>query len=195
MTTFLLILSTVFLLISPIAYAISIIRGRSRPHRLTRLSLMAAMLLSFVSALDADANPGTLILTGIFAVQSVVIFGMTLWRGMGGQSLFDWSCFVLSIVGLAAWQLSGNALVGIWFAIFADTAAYIPAFVKTWKHPHTEGHWFYTLGIIGTLFGLFAYPLSPASAFQVYVVAASLVMLFCIFRPGIFTKVAAGPVV
>lgn len=189
MQTFLLALSTAILLIAPIAYAVSIFRGKSRPHRLTRLALMAALVLSFLSALAADANLGTLVVTGIAAGHSILIFGLSMWRGMGGQSFFDWACFALAIVGLVAWQISGNALTGMWFAIFADIMAYIPALVKTWKHPHTEGHWFYTLSVIGIFLGLVAYPFSATSAFQVYLIVSSLAMLFCIYHKRIFSRV------
>src|SRR5688572_19544990 len=136
MQTFLLVLSSFFLIISPVAYAVSIARGRSRPHRLTRLALMAALLLTFASAIAADANLGTIVLTAIMAAHGVVIFALSLWRGMGGTSVFDWLCFSMAIAGLVAWQLSGNALIGMWIAIFADVMAFIPAYVKTWKHPH-----------------------------------------------------------
>jgi hypothetical protein len=184
----LLVTSAIFLLISPIAYAISILRGESRPHRLTRLALMAALLLSFFSALGAHANLGTLVVTGIAALHGVVIFGLSMWRGMGGRSLFDWLCFGLAIIGLIGWQISGNALVGIWFAIFADAMAYVPAILKTWRHPHTEGHWFYTLSVIGTFLGLIAYPFSPASVFQVYLIVSALAMIFSIYHDRILRR-------
>lgn len=190
MQTFLLVLSSLFLVISPVAYAVSIARGRSRPHRLTRLALMVALLLTFASAVAADANLGTLVLTGIMAAQGVVIFAMSLWRGMGGgKNVFDWLCFSLAIAGLAGWQISGNALVGMWFAIFADIMAFIPAYVKTWKHPHTEGHWFYSLAAIGAFLSLIAYPLAATSAFQVYIIVSCLGMIFCIYRRQLFAKV------
>jgi hypothetical protein len=193
MITLLLLFSTAFLLISPVAYAVSIIRGKSRPHRLTRLALMAAMLLSFISALGAHANIGTLVVTGIAATQGIVIFALSMWRGMGGQSFFDWACFIAALAGLAAWQLSGSPIVGMWFAVFADLVAYIPAIVKTWRHPHTEEHWFYTLSAIGVTLSLVSYPLSAASAFQVYLVICSLVMIFCIYHRQIFRRKIAEP--
>jgi len=83
MTTLLLTLSTLFLLIAPISYAVSILRGNARPHRLTRLALMAELLLTFASVYASGANPGVLLITGISAIHGVVIFGLSLWRGMG----------------------------------------------------------------------------------------------------------------
>lgn len=151
---------------------------------------MAALLLTFGSAIAAEANLGVLLLTGICALQGVVIFALSLWRGMGGgRNVFDWGCFAIAIAGLAAWQLSGNALIGMGFAILADLVAYLPAFVKTWRHPHTEGHWFYTFSIIGAFLSLAAYPLEAASAFQIYIIVCCLVMIGCIYRRQIFSKI------
>lgn len=150
---------------------------------------MMALLLTFAAAIAADANQGTLVLAAIMATHGVVIFAMSLWRGMGGTSVFDWLCFGLSIIGLIGWQVSGNALVGLWFAIFADIMAFIPAYVKTWKHPHTEGHWFYTLGAIGTALSLVAYPFQATSVFQVYLILSSLGMVLCIYHRQIFGKI------
>jgi hypothetical protein len=193
MTAIVLILSTILLLIAPIAYGVSIVRGKTRPHRLTRLAVMAGLLLTFGSAISINANPGVLLLTGICAVQGVVIFILSLWRGMGGgKRLLDWVCFLIAIVGLVVWRLSGNALTGMWFAIFADFMAYLPAYVKTWQHPHTESHWFYTFSIAGAFLSLVAYPLEAASAFQIYIMACCLIMISCIYSHQIFSKVQSA---
>lgn len=183
MTALFLTLSTLFLLIAPITYVVSIIRGKTRPHRLTRLAVMAALLLSFASALAAGANPGILLLAGISAVHGVVIFVLSLWRGMGsGTRTLDWACFLLAVVGLAAWQLSGNALIGIWFAISADLVAFIPAYVKTWRNPGTESPWFSIFSVVGASLTLVAYPLQASSVFQMYIILGSLIMVICIYR-------------
>lgn len=183
MTTILLFLSTIFLLIAPVTYALSIIRGNTRPHRLTRLALMAELLLTFASTIGAGANPGVLLISGISAAHGVTNFGLSLWRGVGGgKNAFDWACFLISVAGLIVWQISGNALTGLGFAIFADFMAYLPAYVKTWKHPTSENHWFYTFSIIGALLTLLAYPLEAASAFPIYIILCCVVMLFCIYH-------------
>jgi hypothetical protein len=180
-------LSTLFLLIAPVSYAISIIQGKSRPHRLTRLALMVELVLAFASALAIGANPGVLLLAGISAVHGVVIFSLSLWRGMGGDAKWlDWACFLVAILGMVMWRLSGNALTAMWFAIFADCMAYIPAYIKTWRHPDTENHWFYTFSVAGALLSLAAYPLEAASAFQLYIAASSLAMIACIYRQRLF---------
>lgn len=186
----LLILASIILLISPTTYIISIFRAETRPHRLTRLAVGVATLLAFFSILTEHGNAGSLVLLGILSLQSIVIFGLSLWRGMGGGSWFDWMCFALAIAGLIGWQVSGNALVAMWFAIFADTAAYIPALVKTWKHPKTESQWFYILGNVGALLTLAAYELSITSTFQIYIIIMNSLMLVCIYKERLLRKLS-----
>jgi len=150
---------------------------------------MAELLLTFASVYASGANPGVLLITGISAIHGVVIFGLSLWRGMGGgKNWLDWACFAIEILGLIVWQLSGQALAGLALAIFADFMAYVPAYVKTWKHPETESPWFYLYYILGALLGLMAYRPEAASAFQVYVIICCLIMIGCIYRRQIKTK-------
>jgi multisubunit Na+/H+ antiporter MnhB subunit len=141
-TTLALVLSAVFAVLAPIGYIISIIRGRSRPHRITRFILFFVLTLNFASILAAGGSPGAKLFAGIVFAQGTAIFAISLWRGMGGSSIFDWSCFAIALIGVIGWKLTGSPLVGVLFSVLADLAAYLPAFVKTWKHPHTESPWF-----------------------------------------------------
>jgi len=175
-------LATALSVIAPVSYTVSIIRGRARPHRMTRLAVLVAMALTFFSLLSSGANMGILLLAGTFFVNCICIFALSMWRGMGGDNLADRACFVLALGGLTCWQISGSPLLGIAFAIFADLVAYIPAFVKAWRYPETESPWFYVGSGLAALLGLMAYPLSPESAFQIYIVLCSATMLICLYH-------------
>lgn len=103
---------------------------------------------------------------------------------MGGTSVFDWICLVIAMAGVAAWQLTSNPILGVWFAVIADLVAYLPAFAKTWRHPHTESPWLYILSGTASFLGLIAYKISAVSAFQIFTMLCSLTMLVCIFHRG-----------
>ncbi|HEY1835244.1 MAG TPA: hypothetical protein VGG13_00275 [Candidatus Saccharimonadales bacterium] len=113
-------LSTIFALVSPITYAVSIIRGNAKPHRMTRFALMVVLSVNFASIVAAHGNNGAKILTGIFCVQAIVIFGLSLWRGMGGTAVLDWTCLGVAVAGTIVWQLSRDPIVGVWRA-FLET--------------------------------------------------------------------------
>jgi hypothetical protein len=184
------LLSTGVLLavISPLTYVVSIIRGTSRPHRTTRFVLMAVLSLNLVSVLAAHGNIGAKLFASILCLQAIVIFGLSIWRGMGGTSRLDWLCLCLAAVGLAAWHATNDPVLGVWFSLFGDLVAYIPAFVKTWLHPSTESPWFYLTSSLSALLTLLAYPLGGVSAFQIYIVLCGLVMTFFIYHRQVLDR-------
>lgn len=188
MQAILLAFSTIFVVISPITYIISILKGKTKPHRMTRFILAFVLTLNFLSIFAAHGNRGALIFAGVIFLQGIIIFGLSLWRGMGGQSIFDWICFLIAIIGIVGWKLTGSPLVGLLFSILADFSAYLPAFVKTWKYPQTEEPWFYAFGVIAALLSLIAYKIEISSMFQIYIAVSSFVMILFIFNKRIRVK-------
>ncbi len=185
MQAILLALSTILVIISPITYIISIAHGKTKPHRMTRFILAFVLTLNFFSILAAKGNLGAEIFAGVTFLQGLIIFLMSLWRGMGGSSKLDYLCLAIATIGIIGWKLTGNPLVGVWFSILADFAAYIPAFIKTWKHPHTEAPLFYLLAAVAAFLSLIAYKLESASIFQIYIMICSLGMIAFIYRKKI----------
>ncbi len=164
-------------------YIATIVRGTTRPHLVTRGVLCLIAGLAVASILAAGGNAGSLAIASIFFTQSLIIFGLSLrqqasWR----MSKFDTSCLIIAVAGIIGWQVSGNPVVGVVFAIVADAVAYVPAFVKTWKRPETESQWFYSIGIISTGLSLMAYKLEAASAFQIWLLVCDGIMLICIYQ-------------
>ncbi|HEV2402767.1 MAG TPA: hypothetical protein VGS08_01060 [Candidatus Saccharimonadales bacterium] len=175
--------SLMLALISPITYIVSIVRGKSRPHRMTRFALMIVLAVTFVGAVAAHGNPGALLLTSIFCLQGIVIFGLSLWRGIGGRARLDWACLMIALLGITAWALTSNPIIGVWGGIVGDFAAYVPAFVKTWRQPRSESPWFYLTSAGAAFLTLITYPVSAVSVFQLYIIGCGLSMTVFIYRP------------
>ena len=169
-------------IVASLSYIVSILKGVTKPHRVTRFVLLVVLALNFLSVVAANGNVGSLTLGGIFVAQSLIIFVLSIRRGMGGASLFDITCLLVAIVGVIGWKLTNNPLVGIIFAIAADQIAYLPAMVKTWKYPNTESPWFYILGAVAAAISLISYEISMASAFQIFIVVNCLSMVLLIYR-------------
>lgn len=191
MQSALLALSTILVVIGPITYMISIVRGTSKPHRMTRFILFFVLTLNFLSILSAHGNIGAELFAGIVFLQAAALFLISLRYGVGGASLFDYICLGIAIVGILVWKFTGNPVVGIWFSILADFVAYLPAFVKTWNQPSTESPWYYILRYyilsgFAALASLLAYSLDVSSIFQFYIILSCLVMLSLIYHKKIF---------
>ena len=185
MQAILLTLSTILVIVGPITYIVSIARGNSKPHRMTRFILFFVLALNFVSILAAHGNTGAELFAGISFLQAAIIFFMSFWHGMGGASRFDYTCLFIAIIGILGWKLTGNPVIGIWFSVLADFSAYLPAFVKTWKHPHTESPWYYILSGLAAVLSLIAYKLDVSSIFQIYIGISCLVMVGFIYHKKI----------
>lgn len=186
---FLVVLSAILVIIGPITYIVSIVKGKTKPHRMTRFILAFVLTLNFVSILAAKSNLGAEVFAGITCVQALTLFFMSLWRGMGGTSKFDWICLVIAIVGVIGWKITGDPLLGVWFSVLADLAAYLPAFIKTFYHPHTESPWYYLLSGLAAFLSLIAYKIEPASIFQIYIIACVVIMIGLIYRKKILSKI------
>lgn len=180
--TLFLTFSTILNVIAPITYAVSILKGKTKPHRMTRFIVFFVLALNFLSIVAAHGNMGAIVFAGISSAQATVIFILSLWRGMGGIHRFDLACLVIAAVGILGWKLTGNPVIGVWFSILADFAAYLPAFVKTWHHPHTESPWYFLLGAVASFLSLIAYKIETVSIFQIYIIVTSLVMVGFIYR-------------
>lgn len=188
MQSFLLLLSSILVVVGPITYIFSIVKGKTRPHRMTRFILLFVLTLNFVSIVAAHGNTGAKVFAGITFLQAAVIFLMSMWRGMGGAAVSDWVCFAIAALGIIGWKVTGDPIVGVWFSILADLSAYFPAFMKTWKHPHTESPWYYALSGLAAFFSLIAYRIEAASIFQIYIILCCIVVVALIYRKDIAKK-------
>ncbi len=186
------VIGAVLAVVAPLAYAVSIVRGVSRPQRSTRLILAAVMSLNFlVLATSGDVNSFEMAFATVMFVQGLVLFGLSMWRGIGGFARLDRICIALAAAGVFVWRMSDSALVGVFAAVVVDVVAYIPAFVKTWKHPETEGSGFYVVSLLAFTLGLARFEWGPALVFQVYVIVCSVLMLVCINRRAVHRFVNA----
>jgi multisubunit Na+/H+ antiporter MnhB subunit len=188
MHTILLISGALFAIAGSTSYGVSIVRGRTKPHRITRLVMVFVLTLNFIGAIAAHGNPGAILYGGIICAFSIAFFLLSLGRGMGGATVFDWVCFTIAMSGVVGWQITGNAILGIWLAALADFVAYLPAFVKTWKHPRTESPWFYSLYCLASVLSLAAYRITLVSIFQIMTLVCAIIMLACIYHQKLMSQ-------
>ncbi|OGG19240.1 hypothetical protein A2721_00185 [Candidatus Gottesmanbacteria bacterium RIFCSPHIGHO2_01_FULL_47_48] len=73
----LIILSTLLVLVSPLIYVRAILRGQAKPHRTTRLAILTTTSLTTLS-LFAQHNNVAIWLSAASALQAIVIFIMSL---------------------------------------------------------------------------------------------------------------------
>jgi hypothetical protein len=177
----LLFIGSLLPIVASAVYVLSIIRGKSRPHRMTRLLLMLITGLSSVSLLAGHDRSGVWLALVSF-VQSVIIWLLSLKWGMGGRERLDFVCFGLCAMGIVLWLASGTALVGLVASIVADFIAIVPSLRKTIRLPHTEDGVFYALDVVAGSLVLFAGPLAWRSMlFPGYIALINVVFVTVIY--------------
>lgn len=179
----LLLLATSLSLVGTVDYILSILKGRTKPHRTTRIVLFIVSTANLIGAIAADAALGTMILSVLFFVRSLILAVLSIKKGVGGTSKLDIACGVIAIMGVVAWLITGNGVAALVFAVIADAVAYIPAIVKTWAAPGSEAPLLYWLEGLAALLAIVHDGFRISIVFQAYVILSCVAMLICIYRP------------
>lgn len=179
----LIVISTILVLTSPLVYIHSIINGETRPHRTTRFVLLVITLLSTAALWQTKGAAFWLALASL--VQALIVFILSIKKGMGGWSRVDIGCLIIALVGIVLWQTSGQPAIGLLASIVADVVGMVPALIKTYKLPHTEDWRFFAMdtaaGVLST-FALTSYTIYTLS-YPLYIVVINAAMVALILIP------------
>jgi len=114
------------------------------------------MLVSFlfVGTLYSQGDRNGIYLATAQLFGSVAMFYLSIKRGIGGNTKFDWIVFALAILSLIIWQTTNNPFFGLVMSIVTDFIGFTPTLVKTWEYPDTEEWKFYMSDVIASFFSL-----------------------------------------
>lgn len=119
-------------------YVVTMLRGESRPNRVTQ-SLWVALMTIQVLALIQAGPSWPLIMLSAALFNSVIIAALSFTRlGFTGHGTFDYVCLGLTVVVAIIWQLTGDPTTAIALSILVSILAAAPAIYKTYRFPETE---------------------------------------------------------
>ena len=169
-------------LISPVFYTKSMLAGKAKPHKVTRLIVWLASVAGVLAVLHSDNLAGQ-IFAGIFLARASYLLVMAMIYGVGGASRLDKACLVIGVVALAAYVVTGSGLLAISLGVLSDLVGYIPTFVKTWRQPASESPTFFTIEGFAALLGVLAiWQLRVDIILPVYFVLCSFTVVLLIYR-------------
>lgn len=145
MKTFFAILSVVLALGATVPYAIDIVKGRVRPARSTRVLFLLLMAVTLVVQ-SREFTSGVLLLTAAEVLMQLVLFILSIKRGVGGLARLDLICYVAFAVSLTSYLITQNAVLALILLALTDTIAFIPTIVKIWRDPSSETWIFFVVG-------------------------------------------------
>ncbi len=176
-------------LIGASVYAYSVVRGNTRPNRVTWFILSFAPVLAFAAMLTQGVSFRESVFTLVTGVSPLIIFISTFFAKQPKWKItrFDLACGALSVLGFLLWIVLREANVAIIFAIAADGMAFLPTLVKAYKHPETESPWPFITGLVAALIAIAIVTTYDFKhlAFPVYIFTVDvLAILFIYFKFG-----------
>jgi hypothetical protein len=148
-------ISAILMMLSVIPYARSILRGETKPHRMTWLIWTILILIAFFSQLAKGAT-WSLLLTAGDAIAILITFILSIKFGTGGFRKIDIISLCGALVSLILWYFTKEPAVALFLIILIDLIGANLTIIKTWKNPETE-HWAgWAICGIGGFFGILA---------------------------------------
>lgn len=181
-------------LVGACIYAYSVVKGKTRPNRVTWFVLSFAPILAFAAMMAQGVSFRESVFTLETGISPLIIFISTFFAKQPKWQItkFDLICGALSIIGFALWIILREGNVAIVFAIAADGLAFLPTLVKAFRYPETESPWAFMMGMIAAVIALAILTTHDFKhlAFPLYIlIADALATLFIYFKFGkIFLK-------
>lgn len=138
-------------------YIYNTYRKKTKPHRFAWLIFLTLSVLLFASQLALGAR-SSLIFVGWTVVNNLIIFGLSLRKnaGYGDISIVNIISLALAVTSIVLWRVTDSPLIALVCLLIADGIGAMLIVVKTYKHPHTETIFMWSLGILAGILGMFA---------------------------------------
>lgn len=143
------ILGAVINLAGLYVYIVDMMKGKTRPNRVSWALWALAPLIAFAAELNKGVGLQSL-MTFIVGFGPLVVFVLSFLNKKSIWKLgwFDFTCGALSILGLILWLFTREGNIAIVFSIIADGLAALPTIVKSFSHPESENTWAYSMSAV-----------------------------------------------
>jgi hypothetical protein len=131
------VLAGVLSVADTIPYVRDILRGSTRPHRGTWL-IWGTLAIVVVLSQRADGASWSLVMVATDAVLTLLIFALSIRRGVGGVTRGEAAMIGIAALGVAGWVIADEPLVATAGVIVADLTGVALMVPKTWRDPGSE---------------------------------------------------------
>ena len=120
-----------------IPYVRDTLRGTTRPHRGTWL-IWGVLAIVVSLSQYADGASWSLVMAGVQAVLTSLIFVLSIRRGEGGVSPAELTMIAIASAGVAGWIVADEPIVATVCVIAADLIGAAMMVPKTYRDPESE---------------------------------------------------------
>lgn len=161
-------------------YIYSILKGKTKPHFFTTISWVVPAAIVFLAQILNGAGPGSWA-TGVTCLLCSVVCAMSYKFRKKYIVKIDYLFLALSILAVALWVVTKNALYSVVLCLAMDVLGFIPTIRKSWGDPLSENMASYALATLKHTLSLFA--LSSVTLVTACFPAAMIVLngWFCLY--------------
>ena len=123
--------------VDTVPYVRDMLRGATRPHRGTWL-IWGVLAIVVCLSQRADGATWSLVMTGVQAVLTSLIFLLAIRLGEGGLSASDGVLIAIAGAGVAGWMLAQEPVIATVCIIAADLIAAAMMVPKVYRDPGSE---------------------------------------------------------
>lgn len=190
-------ISTILAIYACIPYAQSIIKGKTKPHRLSWLVFCIMNGIVFTSQFLEGAR-ASVIISGIFFIGSFVNFLLSLKYGVHDSSRWDKTLFALALATITIWFITRSNATAIWLTLLIDVLATSMIVLKIRVQPYSEAPipWLIaTVAFVFTCLTLAGKPLSVLYVRPIYGLLSDVLVVAAIylFRKKSKSKATIAP--
>ncbi len=171
-------------LLAFVPYIIAILRGQTRPNRVTWWiwATTGAVLLASYHFSGADT---TIWVPASYFVASLATALLSIRYGEGGATPLDRGCLLGAGAGLLLWWWFDAPVVALVTTLGVDFAGAVPTIRKAWIAPHTEDRLAWALFLAGNALNLIAVDRweFAIAVYPVYFLLASGTISLLVLRP------------
>lgn len=161
------ILSALIIIAGAPPYFWDILKGKTKPQRITWFIWAVLGVIAFISQLSLHGG-WSLVFIGLDALGSIAVFLLALKYGVGGWTRSDKAALVIAGIGMIVSVLARQPIIALSGVVLADISGMILTVRKTYKDPDSETTitWLFvgTSALLGALsvgkwqLGLLIYP-------------------------------------
>lgn len=122
-----------------ISYALSTLKGRTKPNRITWFIWAFVPLIAFCAQIQKGVGWQSL-MTFMVGFGPLLVFASSLVNKKAYWKItrLDVSCGILSIMALILWAVTKDGEIAIALSILADLLAGLPTLIKSYRDPESE---------------------------------------------------------
>jgi hypothetical protein len=133
-----------------IIYSRDTLTGKTKPNRVTWLLWFLAPSVAFAAELNKHVSFYIALTTLSVVAGPMLVFAASFFSPQAYWKLgrLDYTCGLLSLLGLLLWVIYKDSNIALVFALVADFLAAAPTLVKSFTNPETESLEAYTAAIL-----------------------------------------------